>query len=62
MGSPWLATVRGGRFVYEPAPVYYYEPAPWTGEWYSYCARKYQSFDARDGTFLGFDGYRHLCR
>ena len=44
-----------------PAPVYYV-PAPWTPEWYSYCARKYRSFDPRSGTYLGFDGYRHLCQ
>jgi hypothetical protein len=46
--------------VYEPVAVYY-APPPWTPEWYSYCARKYRSFDARSGTFVGFDGYRHLC-
>lgn len=57
--------------VYYPAPpppvVYhqpvavYYAPAPWTPEWYAYCARKYDSFDAPSGTFLGFDGLRHVC-
>jgi hypothetical protein len=46
--------------VYEPTPVYY-APAPWTPEWYSYCARRYQSFDPHSGTFVGFDGLRHLC-
>jgi hypothetical protein len=46
--------------VYEPVPVYY-APPPWTPEWYSYCARKYQSFDARSGTYAGFDGLRHFC-
>jgi hypothetical protein len=46
--------------VYQPIPVYY-APAPWSPEWYAYCARKYQSFDAASGTFLGFDGYRHVC-
>jgi len=46
--------------VYEPAPIYY-APAPWTPDWYAYCARKYESFDARSGTFIGFDGFRHMC-
>lgn len=46
--------------VYQPMPVYYV-PQPWTPEWYSYCARKYTSFDARSGTYLGYDGYRHMC-
>ena len=46
--------------VYQPTPVYY-APAPWSPEWYAYCARKYGSFDAQSGTFLGYDGYRHTC-
>jgi hypothetical protein len=46
--------------VYQPVPVYY-GPAPWTPEWYAYCARKYSSFAPQDGTYIGFDGYRHLC-
>jgi hypothetical protein len=46
--------------VYQPMPVYY-SPAAWTPAWYAYCARKYQSFDAYSGTFLGYDGYRHVC-
>ena len=46
----------GPPVIYRPMPVYYYAPAPWTPEWYAYCARKYQSFDARSGTYLGFDG------
>ena len=46
--------------VYRPAPVYY-GPAPWTPEWYAYCARKYDSFHAPSGTFLGYDGFRHTC-
>jgi hypothetical protein len=46
--------------VYEPVPVYY-APAPWTPEWYAYCARKYDSFHAPSGTFLGYDGFRHTC-
>jgi hypothetical protein len=47
-------------YYYEAVPVYY-APAPWTPDWYAYCARKYQSFDPRSGTYLGFDGYRHIC-
>ena len=51
----------GPPVVYEPMPVYY-APAPWSPEWYAYCARKYGSFDPRSGTFLAFDGYRHVCQ
>jgi len=30
--------------------------------WKEACARRYRSFDWRTGTFLGYDGRRHLCR
>lgn len=50
------------RAVYvAPRPVYY-APAPWTPEWYSYCGAKYRSFDPRSGTFIGLDGYQHMCQ
>lgn len=58
---------------YEPAPVYVapapapvvvysYAPEPWTPDWYAYCGKRFASFDARSGTYLGYDGYRHMCR
>ncbi|MCP4182806.1 MAG: BA14K family protein [Hyphomicrobiales bacterium] len=34
---------------------------PWTPAWYSYCRSKFRSFNAKSGTFLGFDGKRHFC-
>jgi len=27
----------------------------------SSCAQRYRSYDARSGTFLGYDGQRHSC-
>ena len=27
-----------------------------------YCARRYRSYDPATGTFLGYDGMRHICR
>jgi hypothetical protein len=45
-----------------PAPVYYGAPAPWTPPWYSYCSAKFRSFDPASGTYLGYDGYRHMCQ
>ena len=44
--------------VYEPVA---YGPQPWTPEWYSYCAARYQGFDPSSGTFVGYDGYEHFC-
>ncbi len=67
------ATARP-RYYYEPAPVYVAPPPPppvvvyqasphpWTPEWYAYCAKRYVSFDARSGTYLGYNGYRHMCQ
>jgi hypothetical protein len=46
---------------YEPAPVYYL-PAPWTPDWYAYCASKYPSFDTRSGTYVSWGGVRRFCR
>jgi hypothetical protein len=52
-------------------PRYYYAPAPrpvrvglrpWSRKWYEYCSARYRSFDARTGTFVGYDGRRHFCR
>jgi hypothetical protein len=28
----------------------------------SYCAQRYRSYDPASGTYLGFDGLRHLCQ
>ncbi len=43
------------------APVAYGPPA-WTPDWYSYCYSRYRTFNARTGTFIGYDGYQHFCR
>ncbi len=34
---------------------------PWTRDWYEYCSDRYRSFNARTGTFMGYDGERHFC-
>ena len=54
--------------VYRTAPVYRAAPgryavgAPGSRDWIAYCSAKYRSFDPRSGTFVGYDGQRHLCR
>jgi hypothetical protein len=30
--------------------------------WLDYCYSRYRSFDARSGTYMGYDGRRHACR
>lgn len=39
-----------------------YALRPGSPEWYAYCARRYQSFSPVDGTYLGYDGFRHACQ
>ncbi|MGP2493406.1 BA14K family protein [Mesorhizobium sp. PUT5] len=34
---------------------------PWTRDWYDYCSNRYRSFNARTGTFVGYDGQEHFC-
>jgi hypothetical protein len=31
------------------------------GDYYSYCANRYRSFNPRTGTYTGYDGYQHRC-
>ena len=35
---------------------------PYTAEWYRQCDIKYRSFRSSDGTYLGYDGVRHVCQ
>lgn len=53
-----------------PQPIREYDPRedvhagslePWSSAWYQYCVDRYRSFDARSGTFVGYDGERHFC-
>ncbi|PSJ60580.1 BA14K family protein [Kumtagia ephedrae] len=49
----------------EPARDYYaYRGAlePWSPEWYDYCSSRYRSFNARTGTFTGYDGVKRFCQ
>ncbi len=54
-----LAAPYGTRTVVIPNSG---SPAPYSGEWYRRCDLKYRSFRASDGTFLGYDGIRRVCR
>lgn len=38
-----------------------WRPAPWTPQWYTYCARRWPSFDPTTGTIVTADGVR-MCR
>lgn len=34
---------------------------PWTASWFQYCSDRYASFNARTGTYRGFDGRERFC-
>ncbi|WP_246660847.1 MULTISPECIES: BA14K family protein [unclassified Tardiphaga] len=49
------------RRSYYPPP--YYGPVGYAGPgWEAYCFSRYRSFDPISGTYLGYDGRRHLCQ
>lgn len=61
-GPPPL--LYGPQVFYPPG---YYGPlvAPGYGprsDWMAYCFSRYRSFDPVTGTYMGYDGRRHLCR
>jgi hypothetical protein len=43
------------------APGYFY-PSSAYAESIASCARRYRTYDAPSGTFVGNDGLRHFCR
>lgn len=48
--------------TYYPEPESAVDPyAPWTDEWYDWCAERYDTFDPLTGYFLGEDGEYRFC-
>ena len=70
IGSALAAPVYVDAYVDAPPPppaayapvAAGYGPAPWSSEWYDYCAQRYRSFNARTGYFMGYDGQPHFCQ
>jgi hypothetical protein len=52
------AGVIAGQALAQPR---YVTPAPAYGDRHAYCYSRYRSYDARTGTYLGYDGLRHYC-
>lgn len=44
------------------APPPAYAVAPGNADWIAYCSQRYRSFDPASGTYLGYDGQRHMCQ
>ena len=61
------AVIGGIIASQNPGPVYAAPPPPppraygADPDWVAYCARRYRTFDARTGTYLGADGRRYMC-
>jgi BA14K-like protein len=46
---------------YDDGGVVAVAPAPGGDDAVAYCMQTYRSYDPQSGTYLGNDGYRHLC-
>jgi hypothetical protein len=57
-GAPTPAS-RGGAFAPVPSDAYAAMDRIEPGA--SSCARRYRSYNPASGTFLGYDGRRHVC-
>lgn len=59
-----LGQALGGPQYIDPPVRHVYRGryAPWTPAWYSYCARKYRSFNPETGYFLAYSGRYRFCR
>ena len=53
--------ILGGVIASQAAQPRYAAPGVITPEDIAWCAQRYRSYDARTGTYLGYDGYRHPC-
>jgi hypothetical protein len=54
------AIIGGAIASREAAPAYPVAP-PADPSWLAYCSQRYRSFDPVSGTYLGYDGQRHVC-
>jgi hypothetical protein len=58
----------GGAIASAQQPVYAAPPPPYAvarggdADWIAYCSQRYRSFDPASGTYLGYDGQRHMCQ
>jgi hypothetical protein len=60
----WMMRPRAPPQRYQappPPPQQYVPEGPPTAEQIAYCARQFRSYDARTGTYMGYDGYPHRC-
>jgi len=57
LGGLLAAPYYNGPYYY-PGPGYY-EPVP--ADTVAYCVQRFRSYDPATGTYVGYDGRRHLC-
>jgi invasion protein IalB len=58
--------IIGGAIASAQQPTYAAPPPPYAvasggNDWVAYCSQRYRSFDPASGTYLGYDGQRHMC-
>ena len=61
-----LAKSNSQRYDPPPAPISYGDVDPYTqpyasGDFHAYCARKFNTYDPRDGRYMAQDGQRYPC-
>ncbi len=59
--------IIGGAIASAQQPAYAAPPPPYAvasggDDWIAYCSQRYRSFDPASGTYLGYDGQRHMCQ
>ncbi len=74
IGGLAAGALIGGAIAAQQAPAYGYGQvysgpvtagsvgARGNADWIAYCSQNYRSFDPATGTYLGYDGKRHMCR
>ncbi len=56
-----IASAQQPAYAAPPPPAYAVAPGA-SANWIAYCSQKYRSFDPASGTYLGYDGHRHMCQ
>jgi hypothetical protein len=61
-GAAIASALSQPRYHAVPHHYAYVGPAPWTPDWYAYCASKYRSFNPNTGLYLAYTGVWRFCQ
>lgn len=59
--APQPQPVDPGYYPPAPSRVAAHSLEPWSQGWHRWCDDRYRSFNAKTGTFRGYDGKDHFC-